>query len=145
MAINIARRKFIAALGGTAFAWPLAVRAQQPGKLPTIGFMSSDVSSFTPFAAAFTERLTQLGWAEGRTIAIEYRWSEGRPERVAEIAAEFARQKVDIIVTYGGAVTALKQQQRPSPSSLQSRLIRLAVASSTSVAKIRAGVFARAW
>jgi hypothetical protein len=91
-----------------------AVRAQQPGKLPTIGFMSSDVSSFTPFAAAFTERLTQLGWAEGRTIAIEYRWSEGRPERVAEIAAEFARQKVDIIVTYGGAVTALKQQQRPS-------------------------------
>jgi putative tryptophan/tyrosine transport system substrate-binding protein len=130
MAINIARRKFIAALGGTAFAWPLAVRAQQPGKLPTIGFMGSDVSSFTPFAAAFTERLTQLGWAEGRTIAIEYRWSEGRPERVAEIAAEFARQKVDIIVTYGGAVTALKQQQRPSPSSLQSRLIRLAVASS---------------
>jgi len=109
MAINIARREFIAALGGTAFAWPLAARAQQPGKLPTIGYMGSDASSWRAWTAAFAERLGQLGWIEGRTIAIEYRWSEGRPERVAEIAAEFARQKVDVIVSYGGAVTTLKQ------------------------------------
>ena len=115
MAINIARRKFIAVLGGTAFAWPLAVYAQQAGKLSIIGFMGSDVSGFSPWTAAFTERLSQLGWIEGRTIAIEYRWSEGRPERVAEIGAEFVRQKVDIIVTYGGAVTALKQATAAIP------------------------------
>ena len=69
----------------------------------------------SPWTAAFTERLSQLGWIEGRTVAIEYRWSEGRPERVAEIAAEFVRQKVDIIVTYGGAVAALKQATAAIP------------------------------
>ena len=58
---------------------------------------------------AFVERLAELGWVEGRTVIIETRWSEGNPKRVAEIAAEFVRQKVDVIVTYGGAVTALKQ------------------------------------
>jgi putative tryptophan/tyrosine transport system substrate-binding protein len=111
MAINIARRKFIAVLGGTAFAWPLAARAQQSGKLPTIGFLGPDASSWSDasWTAAFAERLSQLGWIDGRNIAIEYRWSERRPERVAEVAAEFARQKVDVIVTYGGAVTTLKQ------------------------------------
>jgi putative ABC transport system substrate-binding protein len=110
MAIKFARRKFIAALGGTAFAWPLAARAQQSGKLPTIGFLGpANASGWSAWTAAFAERLSQLGWVEGRTIAIEYRWSEGRPERVAEVAAEFVRQKVDVIVTYGGAVTTLKQ------------------------------------
>jgi putative tryptophan/tyrosine transport system substrate-binding protein len=115
MTIDIGRREFISALGGTALAWPLAARAQQPAKLPIIGFMGSDVSGFSQWTAAFMERLSQLGWIEGRTIAIEYRWSEGRPERVAEIGAEFARQKVDIIVTYGGAVTALKQATAAIP------------------------------
>jgi ABC-type uncharacterized transport system substrate-binding protein len=115
MAINIARRKFIAALGGTAFAWPLAARAQQSGKLPTIGFLGPNASSWSAWTSAFTERLSQLGWIEGRTITIEYHWSEGRPERVAEIATEFARQKVDVVVTYGGAVTALKQATASIP------------------------------
>ena len=108
MTIEIGRREFIAALGG-ATAWPLSARAQQPDRLRTIGFLGSDASSFGPLTAAFADRLRQLGWIEGRTVAIEYRWSEGRPERLAEIAAEFAGQKVDIIVAYGGAVTALKQ------------------------------------
>ena len=70
---------------------------------------------WSAWTAAFAERLGQLGWIEGRTIALEYRWSEGRPERAAEIAAEFARQRVDVIVTYGRAVTALKQATPATP------------------------------
>jgi putative ABC transport system substrate-binding protein len=109
------RRKFIALLGGTAAAWPLAVRAQQAGKVPTIGFLGVDTSTFSSWTAAFSERLAQLGWIDGRTVAIEYRWSEGRPQRVAEVADEFVRQKVDIIVTYGSAVAAFKQATRDIP------------------------------
>jgi len=106
----IRRREFITLLGGAA-AWPLAARAQQPGKLLTVGFLGQS----TPLgeserAAAFAQRLRELGWIEGRTIAIEYRWADGRSERLAEIAAEFARLKVDIIVTGGTpAVMAAKQ------------------------------------
>ena len=84
------RRQFLLALGGAA-AWPLAARAQQPGKLPTIGVLGSDAPTWTAWTAAFAERLRQLGWIEGRTIAIVYRWSEGRPERVAEVADELIR------------------------------------------------------
>ena len=109
MAIVIGRRKFIAALGGAAVGWPLAARAKQPARLPTVGLLTPDTSGWSAETAAFIERLSQLGWIEGRTITIEYRWSEGRPERVAEIATEFVRQKVDVIVAYGGAVAALKQ------------------------------------
>src|SRR5712692_3272659 len=61
------------------------------------------------WAAAFAQRLRELGWIEDRTVAIEYRWAEGRPERYTEIAAEFVRLKVDVIVTSGGAVGAVKQ------------------------------------
>ena len=102
------RRTFIAALGGAA-AWPIAARAQQAGKLPTIGFLGADASAFSPWTAAFVARLRELGWIEGRTIAIEYRWSQGRTERYAEIAAEFVRLKVDAIVTVGSAVPIVKQ------------------------------------
>jgi putative tryptophan/tyrosine transport system substrate-binding protein len=109
MASHIGRRKFLAALGGAAAAWPLAARAQQPGKLPTIGFLGAEAAAWSAYITAFAERLRALGWIEGRTIAIEYRWSEGRPERVAEIAAEFVRLKVDVIVTNGPAVATLKQ------------------------------------
>ena len=77
--------------------------------MPTIGFLGSDASAWSPWTAAFVERLRELGWIEGRTIAIEYRWSEGRPERVAEIAAEFVRLKVDVIVTNGDAAPTVKQ------------------------------------
>ena len=108
------RRAFITLIGGAA-AWPLAARAQHAGKLLTIGVLGSDAPSWTAWTAAFAERLRQLGWIEGRTIAIVYRWSEGRPERVAEVANEFVRQKVDIIVTYGGAVAAFKQATRDIP------------------------------
>jgi putative ABC transport system substrate-binding protein len=103
------RREFITLVGGAAVAWPLAVRAQQTGKLPTIGFLGADAAAFSPWTAAFVARMRELGWIEGRTIAIEYRWSEGRPERYAEIAAEFVRLKVDVIVTVGSAVPTVKQ------------------------------------
>ena len=102
------RREFITLLGGAA-AWPFAARAQQ-GKLPTIGFLgASTPSGWTRFVAAFERRLRELGWIEGRTVAIEYRWAEGHSERYAEIAAEFVRLKVDVIVTVGGAADAAKQ------------------------------------
>jgi putative ABC transport system substrate-binding protein len=103
------RRDFITLFGGAAAGWPLAALAQQAGKLPTIGFLGADASAFGPWTAAFVAHLRELGWIEGRTIAIEYRWSEGRTERYAEIAAEFVRLKVDVIVTVGSAVPTVKQ------------------------------------
>jgi putative ABC transport system substrate-binding protein len=105
------RREFITLLGGAAAAWPLAARAQLPGKLPTIGFLgSSTPSAMSQWVAAFVQRLRDLGWIEGRTVAIEYRWAEGRSSRAAEIAAEFVRLNVDVIVTYASvAVLAAKQ------------------------------------
>jgi putative ABC transport system substrate-binding protein len=101
------RREFITLLGGAVAAWPRAARAQQPGRLPTIGFLGVDASVWSPWTAAFVGRLRELGWIEGRTIAIEYRWAEGHPERNAEIA--FVRLKVDVIVTFGTAVPTVKR------------------------------------
>src|SRR6476661_6915884 len=96
------RRAFIALLGGAAAGWPFAASAQQAGKLPTIGFLGQSTrSAASEWVAAFGQRLRELGWIEGRTVAIEYRWAEGRSERAAEIAAEFVRLKVDVIVTSG--------------------------------------------
>src|SRR5262245_5443612 len=104
------RREFITLLGGAAATWPLAARAQQPARLPTIGFLGSGtISAWSPWTAAFVQRLRELGWIEGRNVAIEYRWAEGRPERYAEIAAEFVQLKVDVIVTTGAAALAAKQ------------------------------------
>jgi len=105
------RREFITLLGGAVAAWPLAARAQQSGKRPIVGFLGDSTPvGESERAAAFARRLHDLGWIEGRTIAIEYRWADGRSERLAEIAAEFAQLKVDIIVTAGTpAVIAAKQ------------------------------------
>ena len=110
MASYIGRRKFLATLGGAAAAWPFVAQAQQPAK-PTIGFLVAGTPlSHGQWVAAFVQRLRELGWIEGRTIAIEYRWGEGRNERFAEIADEFARRKVDVIVTSAtAAVVAAKQ------------------------------------
>ena len=96
------RRDFITLLGGAAAAWPFAARAQQPGKLPTIGFLGQSTPVIeSRRLAAFLKRLRELGWIEGRTVAIEYRWAEGRSERAAEIAAEFVRLNVDLIFAGG--------------------------------------------
>jgi putative ABC transport system substrate-binding protein len=109
MGSDMQRREFITVLGSAAAIWPVAALAQQTGKLPTIGFIGAEASVWSPWTAAFVQRLRELGWTEGRTIAIEYRWSEGSSERVAEIAAEFVRLKIDAIVTYGGAIPTVKQ------------------------------------
>jgi putative ABC transport system substrate-binding protein len=106
----VKRREFITLLGGSA-AWPLTAGAQQPGKLPTIGFLGANTASAQrDWTDAFVQRLRELGWIEGRTVAIEYRWAEGRTERFAEIATEFVRLKVDVIVTQGTSIViAVKQ------------------------------------
>jgi putative ABC transport system substrate-binding protein len=103
------RREFTAGLGGAA-AWALTAQAQNVGKVPVIGFLGTGTSSnWSSWVAAFGQRLRELGWIEGRTIAIEIRWAEGRSERYAEIAAELVRLPVDVIVTSGIAVAAAKQ------------------------------------
>ena len=94
------RRQFITLLGGAAAAWPLGARAQQPRSCRSSGFLGATTpSDQKQWTDAFVQRLRELGWIEGRTIAVEYRWAEGRSERAAEIVAEFVRLKVDVIVT----------------------------------------------
>ena len=104
------RRDFITLLGGAA-AWPLAARAQHPGKLPTMGIIGSGTPATQGhWYAAFVQRLRELGWIDGRTVAVEYRWAEGRDERFAELAAEFVQRKVEVIVTSSTVgVVATKQ------------------------------------
>ena len=111
------RRQFITLLGGTAFAWPLAARAQQLGKLPTIGYLGATTPSVDrPRVAAFVKRLGELGWVIDSSVRIELRWAEGRAERAREIAAEFVQLKVDVIMTAGSVdVLAAKQATASIP------------------------------
>jgi putative ABC transport system substrate-binding protein len=104
------RRAFITLVGGAAAAWPLAARAQQAGKLPTIGFLGAAPSIESQRVAAFVQRLRELAWIDGRNLAIEYRWAEGRNERYAENAAELVRLKVDVIVTVATPPTLAAKQ-----------------------------------
>ena len=110
------RREFITLLGG-ATAWPLSARAQQTRRLRTIGFLGAATAVvWAPWTAAFEKRLDELGWMKGRTVAIEYRWAEGRSIRFAEIASEFVRFNVDAIVTAGTESTiAVKQVSSEVP------------------------------
>jgi putative tryptophan/tyrosine transport system substrate-binding protein len=105
------RRGFFALLAGAAVSRPMAAGAQQPRrKISTIGFLgSSTPSAWAPWTAAFQQRLRDLNWIDGRNLAIDYRWAEGRNERGAEIAAEFAKLKVDVIVTTGSSALAVKE------------------------------------
>jgi putative ABC transport system substrate-binding protein len=103
------RREFITLLGGAA-AWPQASLAQPAGRLPVIGFLgAATTSAWEPWTAAFVQGLREHGWNEGHNIAIEYRWAEGRRERFEEIANEFVRLKVDLVVTGGNAAGAVKR------------------------------------
>jgi putative ABC transport system substrate-binding protein len=114
--MRIRRREFITLLGGAAAvggaaAWPLAARAQQGVRLPTIGYLQPATPSTRPeWTAAFLQRLRELGWIEGRTVTIEKRFAEGRPERYVEIAAELVRRKVDVIVTPGTETAVVAKQ-----------------------------------
>jgi putative ABC transport system substrate-binding protein len=110
MASHIERRKFLATLGGAAAGWPLAARAQQPGKLATIGFLGAPTpSAWRSYVPAFVQRLNELGWIEGRTATLVYRWAEGRPERYTEIAPSLSDSK------------SMSLSHPEPPSSLQSR------------------------
>jgi len=113
----VKRRTFITLLGGAAAAWPLMARAQQAAKVPTIGFLgSSTLSEASPWVSAFVERLRELGWTEGRNVAMAFRWAGGRSERYSEIATEFVGLKVDVIVTFGTpAALATKQATAAVP------------------------------
>ena len=111
------RREFITLIGGAATAWPLAARAQQAGKLPTIGYLGATSPSVDrPRVAAFVKRLRELGWVMDSSVRIELRWAEGRAERAREIAAEFVQLKVDVIMTAGSVdVLAAKQATTSIP------------------------------
>ena len=111
------RREFIALLGGAAATWPLAARAQQPSKLPTIGYLGANSETVDRLRrAAFVQRLGELGWITGTSVIIEYRWADGIAERAGDIAAELVRLKVDIIVTGGDAyVLAAKRATATVP------------------------------
>jgi putative tryptophan/tyrosine transport system substrate-binding protein len=111
------RRDFIALVGAAAANLPLAARAQQAGKLPTIGFLGANTASAqSSWTAAFVQRLEELGWIDGRTVAIHYRWAEGRFDRAPELVAELLRLKVDVILTHGTPdVQAAKQATSEIP------------------------------
>ena len=111
------RRNFIKATVGAVIAWPLAARAQQPPKQPTIGFLGSGtLEGQGQWVTAFLQRLRELGWIESRNITIEYRWAEGSSDRAAELAAELARGKVDVIITYATPIVlAAKQATQTIP------------------------------
>jgi putative tryptophan/tyrosine transport system substrate-binding protein len=110
------RRDFLRVVGGMAASCPLAAHAQQAGKLPTIGILGpATAAGWAAYTAVFERRLRELGWIEGRTVALEYRWAEGRRERFAEIAAEFVRLKVDVIVTAGSPAVVAKRATSAIP------------------------------
>src|SRR5262245_50936107 len=109
------RREIVVLLGCGAGALALVAAAQPSRKPPAIGFLGADASGWAPWTAAFVQRLAELGWSEGRTVTIDYRWSEGHRERDIEAAAEFVRQKVDVIVSHGAAIPTLKQATSDIP------------------------------
>ena len=99
------RRRFLTVLGSAVAAWPLAVHAQQGRKPATIGLLGSGTAAAqSQWTAAFVHRMRELGWIEGRSLTIEYRWAEGHNERLAELANELVRLKVDVIVTHNTPV-----------------------------------------
>ena len=112
MTVIIGRRKLLAALGGAAAAWPLAARAQQPAQIKRVGMLMGFANDALGQVSvkAFQQELERLGWAEGRSVAFEFRWAEGRSERFADFAAEFVRLRVDVILTTATPSTAAAMQ-----------------------------------
>src|SRR5262249_57128149 len=97
---GIRRREFITFLGGAAAAWPLAAHAEQPGKLPTIGFLgASSAAAASRNVSAFLQGMHALGYVNGRDFEIEYRWAEGHQQRLPPLAEELVRLKVDLVLT----------------------------------------------
>src|SRR5471032_3223910 len=113
--MDMRRRDFISLIGGATVAWPLAARAQQPGKLPLIGVLVS-ASPPHPFADAFWRGLHALGYAEGKNINVKFRYTDGRSDRAEEYAEELVQLRVDVIVAhYAVAVSAAMAAKRTIP------------------------------
>ena len=100
--MTVRRREFITLLGGTAAAWPLAARAQQP-TMPVVGFLHiGSAEPYTLMMVAFREGLKQAGYVDGQNVVLEFRWAEGRSERLPTLAAELVRRRVHVLATGGG-------------------------------------------
>ena len=111
------RRDFITLISGAASVWPLTAYAQPDGKRPTIGFLgASSDSAWAAQVSSFNQRLRELGWVDGRTVSIVYRWAEGKFDRYSDFAAEFVQLKVDVIVTVGSAIPAVKRATSTIPT-----------------------------
>lgn len=109
------RRQFVRGFCSGVIAWPLAAYAQQVSNPRRIGVLGADATVWKPWMAALIARLRELGWILGENLAIEYGWAEGKSWRVSQIAAEFLRQDIDVIVTYGSAIPILKQATTTIP------------------------------
>jgi putative tryptophan/tyrosine transport system substrate-binding protein len=110
------RRDFLSLLSSGAAAWPLLALAQQPGKIPAIGFFGpASAEAWAPWTKAFVDRLAELGWIDGRTVNIVFRWASGHGDRFDEIAAELVKLKVDLIITSGSTTLQTKRQTAEIP------------------------------
>ena len=111
LAADMRRREFVVLLG-SASAWPLAARAQRPGKVPRMGFLSAGIPPADP---AFWRAMNDLGYVEGQNILVEYRWAEGKPERLPDLVMELDQRKVDVIFIFGHQAALAAKSARITP------------------------------